>query len=99
MKMNDNNCIIGLLYISYDDSSLVTVKELHKYIQEEIVEYNEMLRKNGMAQYCRKEWTIKDYADWRKNTNLKRFAYCPDCGQPIDWGNIRRRFDNEIQEL
>lgn len=34
-------------------------------------------------------YTINDYADRRKSTNLTRFNYCPYCGEKINWKCIK----------
>ena len=36
-----------------------------------------------------KGWTLADYCDKRKNTDLTRFEYCPMCGRKIDWKTIK----------
>ena len=36
-----------------------------------------------------KWWTLADYCDKRKNTDLTRFEYCPMCGRKIDWKSIK----------
>lgn len=36
-----------------------------------------------------KGWTLADYCDKRKNTDLTRFEYCPMCGRKIDWKSIK----------
>lgn len=33
-------------------------------------------------------YTMKDYIDRRKSTNITRFNYCPFCGEKINWKTI-----------
>lgn len=40
-------------------------------------------------------YTMKQYTDWRYDTNLTRFTHCPDCGEKIDWDRIRREVNDE----
>ena len=38
-------------------------------------------------------FTMKEYLDWRYNTNLNyRFVYCPYCGKKIDWNKLRKEY-------
>lgn len=80
--------IIGLLYIT-DDSELVDIHQLKFHIQERI-EHNQSCRENGFDFLVWPEWTLRDYTDGRKSTNLRRFKFCPECGEKIDWKAIRR---------
>lgn len=86
------DCIIGLLY-QYEGSKLVTLKELKHHISDTI-QFNSDLSKEPIYGKCKdlyqKVWTLKDYADRRRSTNLTRFAYCPDCGVKIHWKAIWR---------
>ena len=94
--MDDHECIIGLLhYIDYSD--LVTMYELEQHIQDNI-EQNEQLDRIPFLRnypYLYKKWlSMRDYADKRKKTNLKRFDYCPVCGKKINWTDIRRTYND-----
>ncbi len=40
-------------------------------------------------------YTLKDYADRRKSTNLRRFEFCPICGKKIDWKKIKKEKEDE----
>lgn len=86
--MINHECIIGLL--SYIDScALVTVSKLKQHIRERI-EDNILNDKYYSLPYLKnKEWLLSDYADKRKSTNLKRFDFCPYCGEKIDWKKIK----------
>ena len=87
----NRNCIIGLLH-HFDYSELVTLDELKDHIEDN-KEFNKTLNDDPLLRDCKelraKIWTIKQYADKRKNTDLTRFDYCPTCGQLIDWKKIR----------
>ena len=84
-------CIIGLL-CNYERNRLITLEELKEHIAYNI-EFNSSLDEDPIlrnAKHLRaKEWTLKDYADRRKNTDLTRFNNCPCCGATIDWKEIR----------
>jgi hypothetical protein len=85
-----HECIIGMLRIT-EDRELVTVPELKEHIEDR-ERRNQYTRDLGVESgwlYC-KEWTLRDYADKRKSTNLTRFDYCPECGKKIDWKAIRK---------
>ena len=89
------DCIIGLIN-HYDSSELATIEDLREYIEDSKY-YNEVLvplyAQSDPQRFMRKIWTLADYGDWRKSTNLTRFRYCPNCGKNINWGEIRRMDD------
>lgn len=91
---NKCDCVIGLLYHGYDHQELATFDTLKNYIAESIY-YNETLVTMYAQRFKRKIWTLKDYADFRKSTNLTRFRYCPNCGMPINWKKIGRAEDGK----
>lgn len=88
--MANHECVIGLVRRN-DDSELVTVEELKEHIAKRI-EYNRYLTEAGLS-HCHwlryKEWSLKDYCDRRKSTDLTRFDFCPMCGKKIDWKRIK----------
>ena len=86
MTGNNHECIIGLIYHT-DYSELCTLSILRKVI-DETKELNEISRKYGYGSW-NKEYTMQDYGDRRKSTNLTRFDFCPYCGKKIDWKEIR----------
>ena len=55
-------------------------------------EYNRSLRDDPTLCSCEslyaKVFTLKQYADRRRSTDLTRFSFCPDCGKRIDWKSI-----------
>ena len=91
--MFEHTCAIGLLH-HYEGDELVTLESLEDHIADNIM-HNVLVRsdpilKDAKELYC-KEWSIKDYADFRKHTDLTRFRFCPDCGKAIDWKKIKER--------
>lgn len=87
----EHECIIGILYHS-DYSELVTLTELKEHIADNI-EFNKSVDDDPLLKDCKglrvKCWTLKSYGDKRKNTDLRRFDYCPECGEIINWSNIK----------
>ena len=77
-------CCIGIKH-DYEDTSLVTLKQLKDEI--ELLQS----RKENFAYYGinNKIYTLDDYCDKRKSTDLTRFNYCPLCGKKIDWKAIK----------
>jgi hypothetical protein len=82
--------VIGLLRDNGGEE-LATVTMLKEHIEYRVRE-NQYMRELGIKStwLYKKEWSLRDYADWRKSTNLSRFNYCPECGKVIDWGAIRK---------
>ena len=72
-------------------SSLVTLDELKNHIEDQ-KEYNRSLRDDPTLCSCEslyaKVFTLKQYADQRRSTDLTRFSFCPDCGKRIDWKSL-----------
>lgn len=64
---------------------------------EEVKEHNRgiVYELNLPPSFCWKEYTLQDYADKRKSTNLIRFDFCPYCGRKIDWKKIK---NEEVEE-
>ncbi len=96
--MKEHECIIGLLHHA-DYSELITLHKLKVHINY-AKEFNNYIRSDPPLQrvdwLLNKEWTLKDYADKRKSTNLYQFDFCPICGKVVDWKAIRRLEDDEI---
>ena len=93
--MADHECIIGLLNI-FGESELATVAMLKDHIADRI-KRNINLREMGLplsSSLYEKEWSIKDYCDRRRTTNLSRFNYCPECGKRINWKKIKEADGN-----
>ena len=97
MANENQRCFIGLLH-QYEDSQLVTIEDLKEHIAESKY-HNEVLvplyAQGDSQRLLRKIWTLADYGDWRKSTNLTRFSYCPTCGKHIDWKEIRGKKDGK----
>lgn len=96
--MEKHRCTIGLLLYHSEYSELVTLDELKAHIKDNI-EFNKSLDEDPIFRNVKdlraKVWKIKDYADWRRNTDLTRFHYCPECGAVIEWAVIRRGGDKD----
>ena len=89
--MKNHDCFIGLLH-HCDYSELITLPELQLHILEtkqfnHMVRYDPILHSSKELYY--KEYSLKDYADKRKSTDLYRFDFCPTCGKSIDWKSIK----------
>lgn len=85
-----HECVIGLLHYC-EDSELATVSKVKENIADR-ARSNRQMRELGVETnwLYKKEWSLRDYADRRKSTNLTRFDYCPECGKAIDWKAIRK---------
>lgn len=101
MQIDNHECYIGLFHYE-EHSDLVTLKNLESEIRS-VKEFNNYI-KNDPPLYratwaLKKEWTLEDYADKRKNTNLHRFNFCPVCGKAIDWKIIKNIKNNNGEIL
>ena len=87
--MSEHECIIGLLHISRDEM-LVTLSDLLYDINFHMELYNGTKEEYWNYWASRKlPYTLNDYCDRRKSTNLTRFEFCPYCGKKIDWKKIK----------
>ena len=77
--MNQHNCFIGLIH-DYDNTRLVTLDELKEHIEHR-AELQEFLLEHHL--HSIKTFSLKDYCDGRKTTDLTRFKFCPLCGRKI----------------
>ena len=86
-----HKCVIGLLH-DYDSTHLVSLDGLKEHIQES-QGHNEWIDKDQVLKDCEelksKVYSLKDYSDKRKATDLTRFDFCPECGKKIDWKAIK----------
>lgn len=73
--MNSCEHYIGIWY-EYEESYLVTLDKLKEF------------EKDGSPFG---DWTLDDYLNKDKETNLTRFDYCPKCGKMIDWEKLREQ--------
>ena len=96
--MSKHECIIGLLN-DYDNTKLVIINELLQEIKDEVsvCNYLSLLYKEYgiIDKEIESTYTLKDYCDKRKSTNLTRFDYCPYCGKKIDWKKIKNEGKEE----
>lgn len=84
--MSEHECIIGMYY-DYENTELVTVNELLEKIESEHRLYD-YVRSLGIKR--KPPYTLEDYCDRRKSTNLTRFEFCPYCGKKIGWKEIKK---------
>ena len=84
--MSNHNCYIGE-WLNYEDTELITFKDLLTKIQEYNETYEYALNNFGQdfVNGLMKKKNIEDYFDGRKNTNIIKFNYCPVCGKEIQW--------------
>lgn len=80
-------CVIGLRN-AYEDTDLVTLADLKEYIESE-KRFAEINKDSEWWQSICNKYTLEDYCDKRKATDLTRFNYCPLCGKKIDWKAIK----------
>ena len=85
----DCNHIIGLLN-RYEFDELVTLGELKCHIEEN-KDFFDACNKQELYHLIegRKLYTMDDYCDMRKSTDLMRFKFCPLCGEKIRWNKIK----------
>ena len=86
------NHVIGL-WNDFDNTDTITLNGLKRKVkeQEEIYEH---FRDNGVIgeyymERFKPKWTLNDYFDKRKMTNLERFNFCPICGHEINWKGMK----------
>lgn len=84
-----HKCFIGLLN-DYDNTGLLTISDLLNHINETSEFCNYMISHGYHDLANRKSYSLTDYCDRRKSTDVTRFDYCPKCGTKIDWAEIRR---------
>ena len=88
--MNEHKCCIGILN-DYDNTQMITADGLKQHIKEQ-EELQKAFAKDTMWKGFDlgiKVWTLADYCDRRKNTDLTRFKHCPECGKKIDWKALK----------
>ena len=91
IPITPHECFIGILN-DYDNTEMVTLTGLRRHIRD-TSELIESLKKDALFKehmFGVRAWSLGDYADKRKSTDLTRFEYCPACGKKIDWKTIRR---------
>ena len=80
-------CIIGIRY-DYESTDITTLAELKEHIESE-KRLAESHKDSEWWQSMCSKYTLEDYCDKRKSTDLTRFNYCPLCGKKIDWKAIK----------
>ena len=80
-------CGIGIRY-DYEGTDIITLSELKEHIESE-KRFAERHKDDEWLQSLYNKYTLEDYCDKRKSTDLKRFNYCPLCGKKIDWKAIK----------
>lgn len=83
----EHDCYIGLRH-DYEDTDIVTLEELKQHIESEkrLAEQN---KDSEWWQSICSKYTLDDYCDMRKSTDLTRFKYCPMCGKKTEWKQIK----------
>ena len=84
--------IIGLIY-DYENTHLTTVDGLKQHIRDEL-ELKKSFETDTLYKgynHGIKGWVMADYADRRKNTDMRRFDFCPLCGEKIDWKALKNQ--------
>ncbi len=83
-------CYIGIIN-DYDNTRMTTLYGLKLHIKESLALKQAFETDPLYVGYNHgiKGWTLADYCDKRKNTDLTRFEYCPMCGRKIDWKAIK----------
>ena len=85
-----HECFVGIIN-DYDNTEMVTLNELKHHIQN-ASELVEAIKKDPLFKdhvFGVRAWSLADYCDKRKTTDLSRFEYCPACGKKIDWKVIK----------
>lgn len=85
----EHECIICTM-IGYE-CDLYTLKMLEEEVNEDIASY-EQYKKSFPGVYITEPYTMFDYTDTTKKTNLIRFNYCPVCGKKIDWEELNKMY-------
>ena len=80
-------CVIGIRY-DYESTDITTLTELKEHIERE-KRIAESHKDSEWWQSMCSKYTLEDYCDKRKSTDLTRFNYCPLCGKKIDWKAIK----------
>lgn len=83
--MSCDHCI-GLLWCQ-EYGQFVTLQELKEHIKDVKALNLQLVLAGGSA------WTVyslREYADFRRSTDLTRFKCCPECGEKINWKEIAR---------
>lgn len=83
-------CYIGIIN-DYENTRMTTLYGLKLHIKESLY-LKQAFETDPLYvgyEHGISGWTLADYCDKRKNTDLTRFEYCPMCGRKIDWKSIK----------
>lgn len=86
--------IIGLLW-DIDYGELATAHDVAVNIVD-IRNLNNASKQYGYS-FTKQEYSPKQYSDLRCSNNLNRFKYCPECGEKIDWKQVRVEIEEELE--
>lgn len=86
--------IIGMLWLS-QEAELSTANDVALHICD-MIDYKKAVEKWGHVSFT-KIFNPKQYADFRCSTNLTRFKYCPECGEKINWKQVRIEIEKELK--
>ena len=94
MMKERHECCIGITH-DYDNTTTVTLSELKLHIKGKKELKQAFENDIAFAGYNHgiKVWSLADYCDRRKSTDLTRFEFCPYCGKKIDWKALRGNND------
>lgn len=94
-SMDKHECTIGI-WGDYEDTRTITFRELKKEADNNI----------EMLEYCKgtgysysTPYSLSDYLDNRKSTNLEKFKFCPYCGKEIDWKKLRSEYGKNTRNI
>ena len=59
----------------------------HDYHYSRLVTFEELKECNKTFKCV---YSMEQHLDWRYNTNITRFVYCPHCGKKIDWKELKQ---------
>jgi hypothetical protein len=99
-SITPHECFVGIIN-DYENTEMVTLEELKHHIRD-TSELIEALKKNVLFKdsiYGARAWTLVDYCDKRKSTDLIRFEHCPTCGKKIDWKAIKMSSTKSTENL
>ena len=84
-------CYIGIIN-DYDNTRMTTLDGLKIHIKESLALKQAFETDPLYAGYNHgiMGWTLADYCDKRKNTDLTRVEYSPMCVRKIDWKAIKK---------
>lgn len=82
-------CWIGIIN-DYDNTRMVTLDGLKYHVKDQL-DLKQAFEKDVLFKdynHGIKGWSLADYCNKRKSTDLTQFNHCPLCGEKIDWKAI-----------